>query len=484
MTAQNTAATPQTRTDNETRVFVMHDLHPEDCAMLQALYSRSPASVLTHLDKVKEVGAGKFMSRFYVGYGHASIGDCGVTTVFVENVSMLACKAIQDNPMYSGQEASTRYLDFSAQPMIDPYEHPYTTSILNTWMSMYHQWLPVVTEALKKAHPFEAGEYKSEKSWLNTVEVRAFDIMRAFLPVGTTTLFSWTTNLRQARERLMLLKSHPLPEVQDMARSIYTQMLEMYPHSFSGEEFADDSARYADRDAFNKAQAVKDNFQSMEEIVSRFDMTADEIHTMENGGVVLRTQSMDVDGLNRNEKATMAARPRGGVLSRRFAAYGNYNMAFMMDFGSYRDLQRHRNGICPLPLIDGQLGMYSWYMDELKRILTPADFTALFKQTQEQFEKIRHLEQSGLKADRLKTQYLFPMGVAVPVSLSYSLPQLVYVGELRSGKTVHPSLRPLAQEMLNVVAHFHPSLKLYGDMDADSWSEKRADQTITEKPAE
>jgi thymidylate synthase ThyX len=480
---QQTSATakPQTRTDNEQRVFVMHDLHPEDCAMLQALYSRSPASVLTHLDKVKEVGAGKFMSRFYVGYGHASIGDCGVTTVFVENVSMLACKAIQDNPLYSGQEASTRYLDFSAQPMVDPYDHPYTTAILNTWMSLYHQWLPVVTEALKKHHPYDAAAYKSEKSWLNTVEVRAFDIMRAFLPVGTTTLFSWTTNLRQARERLMLLKSHPLTEVRDMARRIYDQMVEKYPHSFSGEEFADDSARYAERDAFNRAQSVRDNFQSAEEIISRFDMTGDEIYELENGGVIVRTSAMDIDGLNRHEKQTMEARPRGGVLSRRFAAYGNYNLAFMMDFGSYRDLQRHRNGICPLPLIDGHLGMYTWYMDELKRILTPADFSALYRQTQEQFEKIQNLEASGLSADRLKTQYLFPMGVAVPVSLSYSLPQMVYVGELRSGKTVHPSLRPLAQQLLRIVARYHPSLKLYGDMDADSWTEKRGDQTITEK---
>ena len=481
MTAQTAAAKPQTRSDNESRVFVMHDLHPEDCAMLQALYSRSPASVLTHLDKVKEVGAGKFMNRFYVGYGHASIGDCGVTTVFVENVSMIACKAIQDNPMYSGQEASTRYLDFSAQPMFDPYNHPYTTSILSKWMEMYHQWLPVVTAGLKANHPFDSSKYKNEKAWLNTVEVRAFDIMRAFLPVGTTTLFSWTTNLRQARERLMLLKSHPLPEVQDMAKTIYDQMVEKYPHSFSGEEFAEQTERYAERDAFNAAQSVKDNFQSMEDIICRFDLTGEEIQAMENGEVIVRTNAMDIDGLNRQEKGTMSMRPKGGVLSRRFAAYGNYNLAFMMDFGSYRDLQRHRNGVCPLPLIDGQIGMYSWYMDELKAVLSDADFASLYAQTQEQFERIRDLEKSGLKAETLKTQYLFPMGVAVPVSLSYSLPQMVYVGELRSGKTVHPSLRPLAQKMLEVVEQYHPSLNLYGDMDVDSWCEKRGTQTITEK---
>lgn len=41
--------------------------HPEDLAMLQALYSRSPRSVIEHLEKVRKVGAGQFMSQYYVG---------------------------------------------------------------------------------------------------------------------------------------------------------------------------------------------------------------------------------------------------------------------------------------------------------------------------------------------------------------------------------------------------------------------------------
>nr|MDP9127602.1 thymidylate synthase [Pseudomonadota bacterium] len=61
-------------------IFVIDDQHPEDLAMLQALYSRSPASVLSHLEKLKQTGSGKFMDNYYVGYGHASIGDCGATT--------------------------------------------------------------------------------------------------------------------------------------------------------------------------------------------------------------------------------------------------------------------------------------------------------------------------------------------------------------------------------------------------------------------
>jgi len=78
-------------------VIIIDDLPPETVAMLQALYSRSPQSVREHLLKVK-AGPEKFMARYYVGYNHKSIGDCGTTSIFIENVSMLAAKAIQDNP--------------------------------------------------------------------------------------------------------------------------------------------------------------------------------------------------------------------------------------------------------------------------------------------------------------------------------------------------------------------------------------------------
>ena len=460
-------------------VVILDDLHPEDGAMLQALYSRSPAGVLAHLEKVRSSDTGKFMSRYYVGYGHASIGDCGVTSIFIENYSMLACKAIQDNPLYSGQEASTRYLDFSAQSVVDPYGTPLTRDIQDTWMQLYHTWLPKVEAALQKKYPFDATQYKSEKSWLSAVQVRAFDTMRSYLPVGTTTLFSWTTNLRQARDRLMRLKHHPLPEVQTMARTIFSQLVEKYPHSFGGDELTAGTERYAERDVWHQANAVRDNYESYADLKERFQLTPSEEQQLLAGELVVRENTMDVAAFNRLELPSMKQRPRGGVPARRVDAYGHYNVACAIDFGSYRDLQRHRNGVAPLPLIEPQFGMFSWYVNELRELLG-ADYAALEAATNAQFDKIAGIP----NADPLLTQYLLPMGTTVICSLAYTVPQLLYVGELRSGKTVHPSLRPIAQRMLTLLAEKHPGIALYGDMSADSWTAKRGEQTITEKPVQ
>ncbi len=464
------------------KVIVIDDIHPEDGAMLQALYSRSPAGVEYHLGKVKKAGAGKFMSQYYVGYGHASIGDCGVTNIFVENYSMLACKAIQDNPLYSGQEASTRYLDFSAQPAVDPYNTPYTRSILDGWLSIYNTWMPKVEAAIAEKYPFSTDAYKSEKAWRNAVQVRAFDTMRSYLPVGTTTLFSWTTNLRQARDKMMKLKSHPLPEVRQMAETIFTQLVDKYSNSFSGDEMQNQGGRYTKRDAYNAAEATRENYESFADIKTRLNISDSEQQALLDGALIARKNLLDVDGINRIEKDTLSARPQGGVMPRRLAAYGNYTMACAIDFGSYRDLQRHRNGIAPLPLIEPTFGMFKWYTEELASLLGDS-YASLEAATNDLFDRIKNLEQAGITPDPLLTQYLLPMGTTVICSLAYGVPQMVYVGELRSGKTVHPSLRPIAHNMLRVLSEDFPALKLYGDMDIDGWSEKRGSQTISEKKA-
>ena len=147
---------------------------PEAEAMLQALHSRSVGGIREHLKILAERGAEKFMSSFYVGYGHKSIGDCGTPTIFIEGVSMLAAKAIQDWELYSGQEASTRYIDFALQPFLDPCR--LGNIILEKWREFYITSQGPVREHLKKLFPMQDGE--KEATYENAIAARSFDILR------------------------------------------------------------------------------------------------------------------------------------------------------------------------------------------------------------------------------------------------------------------------------------------------------------------
>lgn len=458
-------------------VFIVDDQHPEDLAMLQALYSRSPASVVTHLEKLKQSGSGKFMSQYYVGYGHASIGDCGATTSFIEQVSMLVAKAIQDTPLYNGQEASTRYLDFSKQAVVDPYEQPASEAIQKKWQEIYQTTLPLLIEGLKEQHPFDPTEYKNERIWQNTLSARAFDIARSLLPIGTTTLLSWSTSLRHARDHLRRLKHHPLPEVRNVAQSLFAKFHEHYPNSFTGDEMQSADVR----DAYAEKLALKNNFLSADDCLRQYAVTDAELKQMQAGELVVRREAIDLKGLKAFEQEALTQRPANTPLPWRLESYGRYNFMFLLDFGSFRDIQRHRNAVCQIPLVDGRYGIHPWYVKQYKALLKPDVSAKLLQDIAAQFDAIKNLAAKGVKVAPELTQYLFPMGTMGLVRVSYSVPETIYVGELRSAKPVHPSLRPIAQKMLKVLAIDLPGIALHGDMDEESWTAKRGEQTITAK---
>ncbi len=204
-------------------------------AMLQALHSRSVGGIKEHLKILQEKGAENFMEKFYVGYGHKSIGDCGSATVFVEGVSMLAVKAIQDWRLYSGQEASTRYVDFSKQKFINPLGNKEGEEILENWRQYYLELQEPVREHIRNQFPRQDGE--NEKIYEKAVVARAFDIIRSFLPAGAATNVAWRMNFRQFADELMLLRHHPLEEVREVAEKTEAALRKMYPSSFGHERF-------------------------------------------------------------------------------------------------------------------------------------------------------------------------------------------------------------------------------------------------------
>ena len=226
---------------NGARIMVLDTgalLTPEDIAMLQALHSRSTRGIDGHFEVLsKRGGSGDFMDMYYVGYGDKSIGDCGTTTIFVEGVSMLVAKAIQDWPLYNGQESSTRYLDFATQPFIDPVGKKESKALLERWRSFYIKGTPQLIESLILRFPRQKDE--DEKVYMKAIKARAFDIIRGFLPAGASTNLSWHTNLRQGADHLMLLRHHPLEEVREVAKTMEEVLKEAHPHSFRQKLYQD-----------------------------------------------------------------------------------------------------------------------------------------------------------------------------------------------------------------------------------------------------
>jgi len=434
------------------KIKIVDDQKPEDVAMLQALYSRSPASVDTHLDKVEEVGSGNFMDRYYVGYGHRSIGDCGTTTIFIEGVTMLTAKATQDWPLYSGQESSTRYMDFSKSEFNDPIGNHGSRTILEKWRLFYLEAGESVRAHIRERYPIQDGE--DEKTYNRAVNARCFDILRSFLPAGAMTNLSWHTNLRQAADQISWLLHHPDPSVTAVARRIWTGLKEKYPHSFRDPK--PERAEY-------QGMVMRDHHF--------YAPTPSWASTLINGlrfGV-----DFDEDDLSRGHMLEMLrARPKGAPVPRHLAVRGHIYSKFLLDFGSYRDLQRHRNGIIRMPLLTTRFGFNDWYLDELPESLREKAKNLLWDQK---------VEIDDLDCDDFVRQNYIAMGFNVPCFVVQNLPAFIYRVELRSGKTVHPSLRKVVHEEIRRFQEEFPNVPLHVDMDPDSWTVRRGKQTIEEK---
>lgn len=428
------------------RIKIIDNLHPEDDAMLQALQSRSPARVEDRLKKVEQSGSGEFMDKFYVGYGHKSIADCGTTTIYIEGVTMLCAKAIQDWPLYAGQEASTRYMDFTDSEFYNPLGTAAGEEIQEAWRILYIETREQVVEDLKATYPRKSDE--DAAVWGRAINARSFDICRSLLPAGAMTNLSWHTNLRQASDHLDWLRLHPDRHINDVAGAVHGALGGRYTHTFK------DDIRHEDY----RRRVFESNYY-----LAPYDSPAGPNGvTVDPGNLIVPT---DVERL-------LAERPKGMEVPWFLAELGQIESGFALDFGSYRDLQRHRNGTIRMPLLTTELGFHPWYLESLSDDLREKVQRVLFDQ---------EVRIAALDCPPVVLQNYIAMGYQVQCRVTQGLPGFIYRLELRSGKSVHPTLRKVVQEEIRQFGTQFPNVALYVDMDPDSWTVRRGEQTITEK---
>ncbi len=427
-------------------IFIIDNLSPEDVAMLQSLYSRSPKTVTKHLEEIRKGGSSKFMDKFYVGYGHKSIGDCGTTTLCIEQVSMLAAKAIQSSALYNGQEASTRYMDMSKQEILNPLGSIEGMTIQKHWMDMYEYALAELKISIANKFPIQEGE--DSVIWRKSVDARAFDVARGLLPAGATTLVSMHTNLRQAYDHLHRLMHHPLLEISVMAKEILTELKRKYPSSFGHKTYPDQE-------------------DYLEEEMESTTYVHDPCITSFSYESHLRLESIPSGHFK-----LLELRPQKTELAPIFRKYGELSFRFPLDFGSFRDLQRQRSCVLEMPLLTTEMGFHEWYLESM-----PEELRGFIQEGLEMQEK----RLKSLDIDEAVKQYYIAMGYKVSCDMTANLPSAIYISELRSGQTVHPTLRVIAQQMGRALSTEIPTIKLHCDYNPDTWSIKRGTQDIVKK---
>lgn len=422
-------------------------LDPEVQAMLSAMYSRSYAPIESRLpssDESMQEHKEK-LGKFYVGYNHKSVGQLASTTIWLEGISQLAAKAVENHPLYNGQESSTRYMDFTNQPMVSHNES--IKEWQEKWRALYVKALPLTVEMLKKQFPLESQPPETKQTvWENTVKARAFDICRGLLPAGVTTNVAFTGSFDLINDHFGEMLYHPSKEMRYIAEEVLTKLAEKYKYAAIPIE------KLKERFSYVQEEYYSDYF---------YKNIRNDIPDQKYDGICIFA---DFHNMKNNPKR------------KKFDKYPTWftnqiTLFGRLDFGSYRDLHRHRNGIITMPTLTPFNGFNKFYLDNLPKEIVE-ELLLLSK------EYVTHCLQNE---NGIRNQYSTPMGYNVDFTYTCGINQLNYILELRTGKTVHQSLRKLCHEWIKIlIEKTNNNFTIHADMDEDNFSLKRGAQTFTD----
>lgn len=402
------------------RVYLQKFENQEVQARCCALFSRSHKPLDEQAATATAEQAGEFSKTYVAKHGHRSINDCAGICAAIERVSMLAAKFVEDYPLFNGQESSTRYIPFDVAPihevLVTPFPESDPRAVLQHDLMVFYREAKPIQQAFIASENGIADLDAESPDVQRAVSAKSFDILRGFLPAGCRTQLAWVTTFRQAVERIEMLLRHPLPEIRDIGERMKHTCLLEYPGAFYGLEKPDHVA---------SADAWYD------------DDYWDEYHT---------PMMPEPDSVRLPHQGFGSGKYLGRPTSKRVPVMadlrsGEIEIIRRIDYGSWRDIHRHRNCKQAFPLLTAQ-EFEPFYFDNLAPVLKARAIGLINRAKGVCFTDDRYLD-----------QYAIPMGFQVTYWAKWSVSELVYILELRSKPTVHPTVRMLARRVADEIQH-------------------------------
>ena len=205
-------------------------LAPDQLAAILARYSRSSKGVDYLYDKFKDTSPEGIMA--FSDYGHASILDLtGQMVVTIDRCSMFfAMELFNLAKLGSGQESSTRYINFSKAKFIlsdipDYLENEFI-DLINECVKMYQEELQYFKDTCDKAR---FDQISSAKKRIRAINNYAMDKARSWLPMCLETSMTIMMNAREWARVIKELSSYDFDEFGITAIKILDEVQRISP---------------------------------------------------------------------------------------------------------------------------------------------------------------------------------------------------------------------------------------------------------------
>jgi thymidylate synthase ThyX len=491
------------------QVYALTGVPPEIQAYAMAKYSRSSQSMRESIGELSAQRAEQFLDTFYFQYGHRSIADLAHIALAVEEISILAAIRLVDEPLWDGQERSTRYQDFRKSGYHVPEEIAGTEAetvyreTADALFAAYHRLSRRLTELLARSYPCPEGE--GETAHRRTLRARAFDVARYLLPTATYTGLGYLLSARTLERQIGRLLSDPLVELREIGAALkdavatrpafnpQARRLSGLVAALEAEavwERKDELAaalrdvalaevpaaptlvKYTAPSAYLEgayaalAEAAAALLPAMEpdgargvELIPPHDAERELVATL-----LYRVTSYsyrqvlaaveDLSAAQRGEVIALAYRGRGphDPPLREMRVGSGLIFDVCMDCGGFRDLHRHRNCVQVVQPFSGAHGY------DVPEALAEAGLAAGYTAV---------MDAAGTTARLLATrvpglaQYALPLGYRRRTLFKMDAAELAYVAEVRTRPAGHFSYREIAHEMYLAFARAYPGLAAY-----------------------
>ena len=442
-------------------------------------------------DMVAVRRAEEFYERVLVGYGDDSVAELAGAHVAVEQVSMLAAKALEDSRIgISPLEKSTRYVRFDRAGLDGRYLYHRAADLANplyekTADSLFETYSRLIEPAIlsiRERYPKEPEE--TDRAWKSATRAKALDLLRGLLPAGALTNLGLFGNGRSFEYLITKLSAHELPECRRLATDLHEELSLVIPAFVRralderyGRPAAERMTKMRERIA---GLAPSGQGGGVDPSVRLVDFDRDAEQKVVAAALFAQT-SLPLDEQAGNTEAVLEAllgeRANRRQRPPRALEHAHYTFEITANFAAYRDLHRHRMLTQDRQVLGTGLG-YD-LPPGVVELGMEDDFALAVEAAAAAHRK---LEQ---ELGPVLAQYAVPMAFHVRWYFHANLREVYHLCELRTTPQGHPDYRWVAQEMFRRVSEVHPRLASYARFvdlgPGDELERRRSEQKIDAK---
>ena len=483
-------------------VFIINLPKMIDRGALMSRYSRAAEVDLRRLwekEFSKDENKGeRFYELIFLEYGDESISELVTAQVGIQNVSNILSKIIEEGRIgLSYLEKSSRYVSYDekingkylyADPEKIGIPQNLTPDYIEYCDEAFDDYIRMKNELivkLKELYPIEGAEFKNPdgkkielgkdnetdkillKSYENSIRSRALDEARSLLPSSTLTNIGISGNARAFSHLLERLKSTDSVEASWLYNELYNELTQIFPklinsveslHGVSNIKYLEKIKKFVPRDfEFERGEGENVSLLSYrddDEVLST--VLASYYFERADGHFSLIKKKMN--DLSRKERMDMIKsisdlRSNRRQKPDRSLEHVNYTFEITLNFGAFRELQRHRILSIQRKMLTTEYGY------DTPPTIAMDDYLNNIYRTG--MERARKLFKNLKPINPFTAQYVVPFGYRYPVIITINLREIIYLVELRSTPQAHYDLRRMSWEISDKIIKVNPSVESF-----------------------